>query len=91
MKGILLDGNGEFQLSGGCIEVGEADGQTIENLLKANRGEFKEAPFIGGEVTRMQNGQTSAMWCARVKKQIQSVGLPVSDVTMTDNQIEVRQ
>lgn len=91
MNGILLDQNGDCLLSGGLIETGNADGQTIENILKANRGEFKEAPLIGGEVSKMKNGRPSAMWCARVKKQIQSVGLRVSSVTMTDNEIEVKQ
>lgn len=91
MNGILLDENGGYLLSGGVIQIGEADGQTIENIIRANRGEYKEAPLIGGEVAKMKNGQPSGIWCARLKKQIQSVGLRVSSVTMTDNEIDVKQ
>lgn len=91
MKGIILDANGDFALTGGRVQIDEADGQTIENILLANRGEFKEAPLIGGEVAKMQNGRPNAMWCVQVKKQIQSVGLRVTSVTMMDEQIEVNQ
>lgn len=91
MNGILLDENGQPLLSGGRIEIGEANGQTIENIIRANRGEFKEEPLIGGEVVKMRNGLPAAMWCARLKKQIQAVGLRVKNVKMTDNEIEVAQ
>lgn len=89
MKGILLDEHGDFLLAGERILTGDADPQTIENILRANRGEFKEAPLVGGEVTGMLNGRPDPMWCAAVTKQIRSVGLDVSRVTMTDQLIEV--
>ena len=91
MKGILLDENGNFLLSGGLIQVGEADGQTIENILKANRGEFKESPLIGGEILKNQNGQPSQMWSAMVKKQIKSFGIKVKTVNFTETEITVTQ
>jgi len=91
MKGITLDHNGDFMLLNGRIQVSEADGQTIENILRANRGEFKEAPVIGGEVVKMLNGTPNPMWCANVKKQIESVGISVSAVEMNNNEIIVKQ
>jgi hypothetical protein len=92
MKGIILDHNGDFVLSGGRIQVGEADGQIIENVLRANRGEFKEMPVIGGEAIKMLNGTpANPMWCANVKKQIQSVGVSVSAVEMNNHEIIVKQ
>ena len=90
MPGIILDEKGDFKLAGGIIAIDDAEGQSIENLLKANRGEFKEAPLVGGEVQRMRNGTPSPLWCSSVKKQIQSVGLPVTSVTMTVDLITVK-
>ena len=90
MLGIILDEKGDFTLAGGIIAIEDADGQSIENRLKANRGEFQEAPLVGGEVQRMQNGTPSPLWCSSVKKQIQSVGLPVTSVTMTVDLITVK-
>jgi len=90
MKGIILDENGDFILSGGRIQVGDAAGQVIENILKANRGEFKEVPIIGGEAIKMLGGTApNPMWCMNVKKQIESMGVPVSRVRMTDNEIVI--
>ena len=91
MKGIILDETGDFALDGGRIKVEQANGQSVENILRANRGEFKEAPLVGGEVWRMLGGNPDPMWCATVKKQIQSVGIGVSSVEMTDNQITVTE
>jgi hypothetical protein len=89
MKGIILDHNGDFVLSGGCIQVGDANGQIIESILRANRGEFKEAPVIGGEAIKMLGGQPDSMWCINVKKQIESMGVPVSRVRMNENEIVI--
>lgn len=86
-----MDANGDFVLEGGCIKVDEADGQTIENILRANRGAFKEAPLVGGETTKMLGGTPSSLWCAQVKKQIQSVGVPVTRVETDGTQIIVKQ
>ena len=96
MKGILLAYNekrgiNDFMLERGLIAAGEADGQSIETLMKANRGEFKERPQVGGEVFRMINGSPSPMWCINTRKQIESVGIAVSDVSMTNNEITVKQ
>lgn len=91
MNGILLKENGEFSLQNGRIEVGEADGQTIENILRANRGEFKEAPLIGGEVVKMLGGTPNPLWATQVKKQIESLNIPITSVEMNAGEILVTQ
>lgn len=91
MIGIILTDTGDFAISNNSIIVEEADGQTIENILKANRGEFKCAPLIGGEVVKLHNGLVSGLWCANVKKQIESVGVSIRSITMNSNEIIVKQ
>lgn len=103
MKGIVLDTTGELSLERywrgtgevpvpkhtHTVAVGETNAQSIEHLLRANRGEFKEMPLIGGEVVKHIGGQPDEGWCARVKKQIKSVGLQVRRVSMTETDITV--
>lgn len=90
MKGIILDASGNFVLESGRIALAEADLQTADNIIRASRGEFKEAPFIGGEVLKMQGGIPDSAWCVDVKKMIRSAGISISSVSMDATEIVVR-
>lgn len=90
MKGIQLTARGDFALEGGRIALGEADLQTADAVIRAARGEFKEAPLVGGEVLRMQGGAPDGEWCVRVKKMLRSVGINVQSVSMDASQINVQ-
>lgn len=90
MIGIILDTNGDFALQGGRIALAEADLQTADNIIRASRGEFKEAPLVGGEVLKMLGGQPSRMWCVDVAKMMKSVGLDGASVAMNNKEIVVK-
>lgn len=89
MTGILID-NDELLIVDGHIVTGDSAGQAAEHILSANRGEYKEVPALGGEVVKMLNGTPDPMWCAIVKKQIQSMGIPVVSLEMTGTGITVK-
>lgn len=102
MQGILLETSGEIirqtpvnikvgNFSGVIYRVstGDNNGQSIEQLVRANRGEFKELPFAGGEVVKHMGGRPDQVWCAKIKKQIKGVGLAVSRVSMNETEITI--
>lgn len=87
MIGIILETQSPSQ--DWRLALGEAELQTADNVVRAMRGEFKEAPLVGGEVRRMMGGRPSIAWCVDVEKMLQSVGIDSASVSMDDKQITV--
>lgn len=69
---------------GGCVVAG-TEAQTIEHVLLANRGEWREWPLLGGELRKMQHGIAGRMWAARVRGMCREAGVAVSRVTVDEN------
>lgn len=86
MNGLLMEINGGDLIikGGGCIVAG-TDGQTIEHVIVANRGEWREMPLLGGEVRKMQHGLAGRMWAARARDMCRAAGVSVSRVLVDDN------
>lgn len=90
MKGILIDrATGDLAIAGGKMQIGENDAQVAEELLLANRGDFKEYPLLGGEVGKMLGGERDVMWAPRVKKMLKACGLEVSRIRVTEQEIMI--
>lgn len=51
MNGLQTEANGGDLLiaGGGCVVAG-TEAQTIEHVMVANRGEWRELPLLGGEM-----------------------------------------
>ena len=81
MNGLMTEENcGDLVIEcGGCVVAG-AEQQTIEHVLVANRGEWREWPLLGGEVRRMQHGIAARMWAAR--ERWGAAGVAVKRVTV---------
>lgn len=69
----------------GTLTIGDNSGQVAEFVLKANRGEFKEYPLLGAEVTRMLKGAAGLTWTSDAKDMLNACGLSVSYVKIKDN------
>lgn len=93
MIGIVITGGGELAMQRGRITLGEARSQNIELLLRSNKGELKQLPIFGGEVTRMLGSgmalADTAMWKADVKKQLKAANLEVSDIRIDGESIMI--
>ena len=54
MNGILIDAeSGDLLVQHSSVVIGDTDSQIAEGVLVSMRGEWKECPLIGGEVTKM--------------------------------------
>lgn len=90
MKGMLIDPEtGDLQVAGGAVVIGDTTEQVAECVITAARGELKEHPLIGAEINKMINGNSDPMWCANAKQMLQACNVPVSRVTLKDNQITI--
>ena len=89
MKGILLDDNGDLLVKKGGLTIGENSDQIIEQVLIANRGEYKEHPLLGAEIIKLQNGTTDPVWATDAKVMLKYAGVKVNKVKISGNQIIV--
>lgn len=91
MIGILVDSTtGDLMIRDGSLVLGEASEQVIEHALVAARGEYREYPQIGAEVTRRAHGIASRLWCARAKMVCRACGIAVSQIDIDGNTITIR-
>lgn len=86
MNGLQTEANGGDLLiaGGGCVVAG-TEAQTIEHVMVANRGEWREQPLLGGEIRKMQHGIGSRLWCARAREMCREAGVSVSRVAIGNN------
>lgn len=88
--GILLDADtGDLLVKQGGIVIGDNSGQIIEQVIVANRGEFREHPLLGAELTYLANGNYNPFWANDTKDMLKIAGVKVSRVCIKENQITV--
>ncbi|MGM9864329.1 MAG: hypothetical protein ACI305_08735 [Lepagella sp.] len=78
-------GGGDLLMEGGGCVVAGSEQQTIEHVLVANRGEWREHPLLGGEVMKMKHGIAGRMWAARAREMCREAGVAVRRVAVGDN------
>ena len=61
----------------------------LPSVIMAARGEIKEHPLVGAEISKLANSNGDPLWCANAKQMLQAVGVPVSRVRLEDNQITI--
>ena len=90
MIGMLIDPEtGDLQVKSGSLVLGDNTEQVAERVIMAARGEIKEHPLVGAEISKLANSNGDPLWCANAKQMLQTVGVPVSRVRLEDNQITI--
>lgn len=90
MRGILIDsGTGDLLVENGQLVIGDTEAQTVETVLVANRGEFKESPLIGGELTKQLSGGIDVMWPGEIKKMLKACGVSCERVKVENGEITI--
>ena len=88
MKGILIDiETGDLLVEDGSMVIGDTEAQTVEVVLTANRGEFKESPLIGGEIVKQLSGGIDVMWPGEVKRMLSACGVDCERVRYENGEI----
>lgn len=90
MVGMLIDPDtGDLQVKDGTLALGDNTEQVAECVLLAARGELKEHPLVGAEITKLANGNGDPLWSNNAKQMLQACGVPVSRVSIDDNRITI--
>jgi hypothetical protein len=89
MIGILTDDNGNIVVSNGRLRLGNTDAQVAQHIIVAFTGEYKHAPYIGGNAKLMIAGTINPFWEGNVKSQIKSCKVPVKKLSINTEGIEL--
>ena len=87
---MLIDPDtGDLQVRDKALVLGDNTGQVAECVLLAARGEIKEFPLVGAEISKLTGSSVDPLWCGNAKQMLQACGVPVSRVVLKDNQITI--
>ena len=90
MKGILVNDNGDMEITGGTVQIGDVREQCARHLIAAWTGEYKYAPSLGGNVRRLIAGGHDPFWAGRMKEQLKQCHIDVDRLRVTDEGVELR-
>lgn len=85
MKDILTDEDGDLLIKDGDIVIGDSDNQHQEDIILANKGEYKETPEIGVGIFQMLSDDDPMSVLIEIKKNLQYDGMQVKNVKYEDN------
>jgi len=89
MNGILVDDNGDMEITGGTVQIGDVREQCARHLIAAWTGEYKHAPALGGNVRRMIAGGHDPFWAGRMKEQLRQCHIDVERLQVKGDNVEL--
>lgn len=89
-RDILLDTGVDIMFSGRDFAIGDSTRQNQYLILAANKGEFKENPFIGAGVGDMVGDEGSAAyWKHRIGEELKRDGMTVEKIEIQGETIKI--
>lgn len=90
MIGLLTDPQtGDLIVKDGTLAIGDNTEQVAECVILAARGELKEHPLIGAEITKLINGTRDPLWHSTARQMLEACGIPIRRIQVKDNQITI--
>ena len=90
MVGLLIDiETGDLMVKDGSMVVGDNTGQVAECVILAARGELKEYPLLGAEITKQLGGNVDPMFRSTTRQMLEECGVPAKRIIIKDNQITI--
>lgn len=89
MKGILTDESGDIIIASGTVAIGEADVQIVDCVLRSSRGEWKEMPLLGANISAMLGGNLDDMWASDTRKQLEACGVKTEKISIDKDTITI--
>jgi hypothetical protein len=83
-KGIMIDPEtGELMIKNGSLLIGSTDEQNMELNIIANKGEFKEFPLLGCEISKEMKGTVTEEFLRKMQISLEMDGYSIKDVAAT--------
>ncbi len=87
---MLIDPDtGDLQVKDGALAHGDNTEQVAECVLLAARGELKEHPLVGAEITKLAICNCDPLWSNIANLMLQTCGVPVSRVSIDVNRLSI--
>jgi len=87
---ILVNKEGDLELSGGDIVTGDSQTQDIEHIMLAQKGQFTQFPLIGVGIRQRLNGPLKPAALKRdIRIDLESDGFNVNSIDISEGQVQV--
>lgn len=78
----------DLQISGGDFLVSESDGQSIEHILRADVGQFRQSPLVGVGLQDQNNASVEPQKLKqKIKLQLKADGFSVKKVSIIAGEV----
>lgn len=85
-KDIIFDG--DLVIENGDFLVAESDGQHIEHILRADRGQFRQSPLVGVGLQKQDNASPNRQKLKQeIKLQLRADGFTVKKLELSDGDV----
>ncbi|MBB6499111.1 hypothetical protein [Pedobacter cryoconitis] len=88
MKDILIKDD-DALIVRGDFYVEESDAQQVELILKSKQGEWKEAPQVGIDISRAQNGAIDRSLYRDIRVQLEADGFSVKELDINEDGVNL--
>ncbi len=91
MKTIDLTIGEDWDLSvaSGDLVVGDTTLQNQALILHAQKGEWKEHPYLGAGIADKPNDEENAYWRHRITEELRRDGCKVDEISITNDKINI--
>ena len=69
-KDILLDESNDLNIIAGDLDVGFSDEQHVEHILLASKGQYKQAPFTGVNISAYNHSSLAPLVRQKLEQEI---------------------
>lgn len=88
-KDLAIGGDWDLSTTTGDLSVGNTSLQNQALILHAQKGEWKEHPYLGAGIADKPNDEENAYWRHRITEELRRDGCRVEKITISNNNIEI--
>ncbi len=78
----------DLEIANGDFVVSESDGQHIEHILRADRGQFRQFPLVGVGLQKQANASPNRQKLKQeIKLQLRADGFGVKKIGISDGEV----
>ena len=85
----LLLSNDDLVVLNGDFLTGESQGQHVQHIIAAHKGEYKQAALTGVGKSRFINGAIDGALRRDIQIQLEGDGIRLDSFTVTDGEIQI--
>jgi hypothetical protein len=89
MKDLMLNSNGDLQITNNDLVIGESDQQHQKLLLIAEPGSIKEFPTVGVGLANFLEGEDDGLMMQTIRNQFDADGMTINSISVDNGKIKI--